>query len=739
MILAGLIGSLASGGVSPSLAWSSIDYSSVDEGQQNTVYLNLTNWNGSQIYWFLVDTGGSQLSSGQVTAATDVLSPGTGNSSQSFNFTFNNDATADGTLTYYIRIENEAGDLLIPRQGPFTCNDTSFAIGQYIFNGTPTSWATTNATSPTYGAYTYPDESSGLLHTLTGSQYLMSGNIGNNNVLNINLWFYPTANNKIIMGEMGQLAENSTWHYSMLDIDSTNHLRGRLWEFVGVTSTGTVTLNAWNHAYLYYNSVNDSIGLSLNNETAVTTDTGDRHPSDTSETYLGIGIVDNQNMSSSARYQGKFDTPVIDATLTGSNYTATKAKYIPPLSLQFSQLSSSRLYAAASNDWNLGTTWTIEFWVNAPRASDGVGGPQSGIWGLFNQAGWSSTNSIVVALSGGCLKFLSISDQANADVSFTEPTPGVWTHVAIVNNSGTQRVWYNGAEQTKVAGNFGTASYTNSTDPLYIGSLSPANGSPFDGKLALVRISNAAKYTANFTPIVTYGVEADTKLLLALETTLVDSKSHAITNTGVTTSTNVPTTFAPLSLLFGGDASPDYLTVAASSDWNLGTTWTIEWWSKAAGVSSSNPYTIMAQGYGGGSYFDIIYISGNLVVKNNITLCAEPTPNQWTHVALSSNNGALTVYYNGVQQYSQQADYSLSNAGQSLFVGRRVDFQHFNGRLALVRISNTAKYATAFVPTITYGVEADTKLLLGKAVPLIDPKGHAITNTSVTLSTDFPN
>lgn len=209
-------------------------------------------------------------------------------------------------------------------------------------------------------------------------------------------------------------------------------------------------------------------------------------------------------------------------------------------SLQFSQILNRGLLVDASSDWNLGTTWTIEFWIKAPRASNGVGGPQSGIWGLLNQGGWSETNCIVVALSNGELAFLSGSN-ANDDVRYTEPTPNVWTHVAIVNYSGTQRVWYNGSEQTKISGNFGSASYTNSTNPLYIGRLGPANNSPFDGKLALVRISNTAKYVADFTATTTYIAESDTKLFLNKVTPTVDVKAHTITDQGISLSTDFPT------------------------------------------------------------------------------------------------------------------------------------------------------------------------------------------------------
>jgi hypothetical protein len=223
-------------------------------------------------------------------------------------------------------------------------------------------------------------------------------------------------------------------------------------------------------------------------------------------------------------------------------------------------------------------------------------------------------------------------------------------------------------------------------------------------------------------------------------TTVNFSGARPITNNGTTLSNDVPGAFAPQSLVFGGEASPDYLTVGASADFNLGSTWTIEFWSNATSASSSSPNTVMSQGYDGGSRFDIFYYNGQLCIKNGTGgICAEPTPGQWTHVVLSSYNGALIVYYNGVQQYAQQVNYSLSDAGQSLFIGRRVDFQHFNGKLALIRISSTAdKYTAAFTPTVTYGVEADTKLFLGGAVPFIDAKGHAVTNTGVTQSASFP-
>ena len=140
--------------------------------------------------------------------------------------------------------------------------------------------------------------------------------------------------------------------------------------------------------------------------------------------------------------------------------------------------------------WALGTSWTIEFWI---KANDKSTTAQGGIWGLLNQGGWNTVNSINIALSDD--KLVVGQGAMNTDVRYTEPTVGVWTHVAIVNNSGSQTVFYNGAKQTKVEGSYDTANYTNNTDPLYIGRLAPIFGGFFNGEMANVRILNRPLYS----------------------------------------------------------------------------------------------------------------------------------------------------------------------------------------------------------------------------------------------------
>ena len=234
-------------------------------------------------------------------------------------------------------------------------------------------------------------------------------------------------------------------------------------------------------------------------------------------------------------YGGPYQVTIATVTDGGATWDLT---WSPQFADNLYMDENYSLYDPALAAFNLSSTWTMEFWLKANAASQTAGG---GIWGLLNQVGWSTTNSIVVALSDNKLVFLSVAESANADVRYTEPTVGQWTHVAIVNNAGTQTVWYNGVEQTKVSGTFGTASYTNGIAPLRIGRLGPQNGGTLNGKMAMVRISSTAKYTEAFTATTTYGVEADTRLFLGKVNSTVDAKNHTVTNNGVTTSTDFPT------------------------------------------------------------------------------------------------------------------------------------------------------------------------------------------------------
>jgi hypothetical protein len=368
----------------------------------------------------------------------------------------------------------------------------------------------------------------------------------------------------------------------------------------------------------------------------------------------------------------------------------------------FNQPENDYMSVPAGSYLNLGTTWTIEFWIYMNYGSNDNTHIQGGIWGLLNQDGWGATNSINIGLASGYLQVAGINSSAQYR-AFIEPNPQQWVHVAIVNNAGTQSVFYNGIQQVQVNSDSGNGNYSNSTSPLYIGSLNTGNS--FDGKLTNLSITNTAAYATNFYPPTTLPTKiSGTKLLwtptdAALATDTSDSAA-TITNNGVTYDSSYPLSdVLDVSAVFDG-STLRYYKVAGGSHFQLGTTWTIEWWQKSVDnttVPNGKLYAVMGQGADGGR-IDIYYQDGSLKVQNGQALCAEPPAGEWVHVALVNDAESGTVYYNGV---AQSASGNFGNYGQTqdLYIGKRgyISYQPFNGKLTNIRITNRVEYGKSWV------------------------------------------
>jgi hypothetical protein len=151
------------------------------------------------------------------------------------------------------------------------------------------------------------------------------------------------------------------------------------------------------------------------------------------------------------------------------------------------------------------------------------------------------------------------------------------------------------------------------------------------------------------------------------------------------------------SIVLTGTSSID---VPRGGDFVLATSYTIEFWSKAATNSNVNIFTVMSQ-RDSQSSIDIFYQNGNLVIRNGVTVTAEPPPGVWTHVAIVSDNTALSVYYNGLSQSVSGNGGNLQDDIYPLSIGCRGsynNFQYFDGSLYGIRINNTVVYTTDFDP-----------------------------------------
>ena len=531
----------ARGGVpAPTYTLSYAGANNVNEGSSLQFNAGGTNIINGTYYWTIETNAGDFLETDGSFNITD--------NSGSFTVTPTADATTEGLESFTVALRTGSISGPIVASSGADINDTSFAVGgSLVVNGSTFSWATTNAASPTYGAYTYPDNSSGSVHTLTGTQYVLSPQFGVAPTLNFNLWFYPTANDKVILGELGQAAENSSWHLSMLEIDSSNKLKGRVWQMPsGVTSTGSVNLNAWNHVYFYYDHATTTFGMSLNNETAVTSNIGAvRQTSDTNHTYWGIGLYDPlTNMGSGDRYQGKFDGLVINTSIVGSNYEATKSKY-NRVSLTSGEAlgfngTNERYVIVSDNqsDWNLGNNWTIEWWQKIPT---GAGGFMSV---LCQDANVPTYSGIDVFVNAGNIQMFN----GNRQMSEAAAPRDQWNHIAIQNNAGVLTGYINGVAQSFSGPHNGTI-VPSSPLNVCIGSRTYDGGinhygQYFNGQLANIRISSIARYSTTFTPPLAVAVDANTKLALDGSVggggMLIDEASrHTLSNNGATIDTIV--------------------------------------------------------------------------------------------------------------------------------------------------------------------------------------------------------
>lgn len=191
--------------------------------------------------------------------------------------------------------------------------------------------------APANPAYTYPDGSyTGKTRDFTGTEWMISMNLGiggawqnNANAITVDLWFYPTANNIQILSELGEQTISSGYHYTVLEIDSSGYLKGRFYNGTPMTSSTTVYLNQWNHAYITEDNQGGHV-LELNG-----VGTGAQNPvyfrsspGVTSE-YFAIGYQDITAMVTTNPFQGKIGYLNIHDYVASSTYANTVGKFRP--------------------------------------------------------------------------------------------------------------------------------------------------------------------------------------------------------------------------------------------------------------------------------------------------------------------------------------------------------------------------------------------------------------------------
>ena len=336
-----------------------------------------------------------------------------------------------------------------------------------------------------------------------------------------------------------------------------------------------------------------------------------------------------------------------------------------------------------------------------------------------------------------------------------------WFHLAIVRNSGTTTMYYNGVSE----GTWSDSTNYDEIDKLWIGRHGYSANHNFTGWISNFRIVNGtAVYTSNFTPPVDpLTAVTNTKLLICTKPDAVDDigpTGHTVTKVGTAThSTFNPYPWQTLgygSLFF--DKNNDKLSYEAGGG------------NHVAGMGSLSDLTVEAWVFhmdGGGDdttdpnveacyvHFQDQLSSGVQMTfgrtrtysnKNCMFTSTSGSPNQnqvytvdaahdiprgaWYHVAFVKEGTNLRMYKDGVNVKGNNQT-SATNLPSSFRVGEihigatYSNGYDFLGHMSNFRISNSARYSADFTPSTTpFTSDSNTVLLTARrSVPGIISNG----------------
>lgn len=410
------------------------------------------------------------------------------------------------------------------------------------------------------------------------------------------------------------------------------------------------------------------------------------------------------------------------------------------------------VYAADSDDWHFGSgDFTLDLWAHHAAL------PSSGSHAMFMS---QYTNTSVhwnfrVSNVGGnyVMRYEMVNTSAVAGLisSALSLAKNEWHHYALVRYGNIWTLYFDGVSK----GSYEDAdAVVNIASSLYVGSWGPSGGYYFNGYMDEVRISKGvARWTEDFTPpegpycfdvaavvddITTHDeaagdttdTEVDSSVVLLLHgegddasTTIVDSSpSHkSVTRAGHAQIDTAQKKFGAASILF--DGTTDYVYVADSADWYLGTgDFTIDFWVRFAALptsgnfamfvgqrdddnnrwtlllgNTSGVYRLYATGRGG---------SGNLDPSRNLPGLST---NTWYHFAFTRAGNSFKWFMNGNQI---STEYTSSNSYPNLTSNLTVGARNGDGAWALngwideLRIvKGKAIWTASFdVPTEAYAI-----------------------------------
>ena len=371
---------------------------------------------------------------------------------------------------------------------------------------------------------------------------------------------------------------------------------------------------------------------------------------------------------------------------------------------------------------SLGITWTVEVVADLTfvQAWAVLWGNESYNAGLGHFAYFGSTTTLNVGSPSG-------------QNEYTVPDLGTRAHWVFTHtNGGGVSVYRNGVLLTPSATNYIQSSVATNT--LLWGGRHNNDGIGFTDTLPGTYLYTNIRTTA-------------------LDAAGVVSAYNALS--GAYGFTPIPTRLTSGTALgFNGVDNRRVIVADNLADWNLGNNWTIEWWHKIP-VEASGFLSVLCQDANVPTYsgIDVFINAGNIQMFNgNLQVAEAPaTRGEWNHIAIQKNSatGLITAYINGTFSsvsgshpgtIAPSSPLNVCIGSRTYDGGDNFYGQYFNGQLANIRISNSARYYTTFTPPTTVVTDAGTVLALdgstGSGGMLVDESSrHTITNNGATEDT----
>lgn len=356
--------------------------------------------------------------------------------------------------------------------------------------------------------------------------------------------------------------------------------------------------------------------------------------------------------------------------------------------------------------------FTIEFWLR-PTATGGI------IWDQRPQGNLGAQPTIYMA--GSTLTYYTNSGNRITGSTLSTNT---WYHIALSRSGTSTKMFVDG---TQVGSTYtDSTNYVSSTFTKIGGDQYDATGNYLNGHIDEVRVSNSARYTANFTaPTAPFTNDENTLLLLHMDGTdastffeddnglRLQRGVRAIGNAQVDTAQSK---FGFASALF--DGTGDYLIVAPKPNLTHTSSWTIECWIRAGDVTTSQAIIASFDTNSPFSGWSLEVQNGNFKFYDGSSFRifnSSASTNTWYHIAIVSESGSMKMYQDGTQQTTTSTLGSNFNNTTNDFVIAAIPdgTRTINAHIDEVRISSTARYTANFTPSTTpFTNDADTLLLM---------------------------